>query len=503
MLTAGQATDQIRQTIGRLATPSNREGPAQALSATGNFSDRTGALGLPLALVFIGAAAAILLIICANVGNLLLARAAERRGEMAVRASLGATRGRIIAQMFTENLLLAVVASGLGLLFAIWAVPVLWRYLPFYGLPPLQRFGLDWRVAGVAGGVGVLATLIFGTAPALEAADVDLAAALKGASAAVAGRDRMAGGRQGVVTQVGLSIALFTLAVQFGRSFEHLRTFDVGFAAGNVLQVPVDLQNSVRSNLDFARAYVDGAVARAGRDPNVRAVAVRGNFASLIQDSVQRQAQLQSMPVGRRFLPSLPDNRILAPGSRNSPLPTDMIPSPVSWVVSPDYFGAVGLRIVRGRGFTTEDRGASAPVAVVSERLARVFWPGEDPVGKRVRIGARGSIMTVVGVASDARVVMGDRSGLHGDAAPYVYVSELQAVSSNPTLLFRVVGDPLAAAPAIISGLTDLDSERAAGAAVASQRGGRWGETGGGDRGPAARTLGRRRNAAGISRNIW
>jgi predicted permease len=337
----------------------------------------------PALLVLLGAVGFVLLVACANVANLLLARAAVRRKEIALRTALGAGRLRLVRQFLTESVLLAALGGAAGLLLSFWGVNLLKSFIP-ENISEVKAIGVDGRVLVFTLLVSLLTGLIFGLVPAAQAANLDLNEMLK-----EGGRDSSSG-RGGnrvrgllVVAEVAVSLVLLVGAGLLINSFLRLRNLDPGFRADNLLTMSVMLPQ--QKYPDHARrvAFFSELTSRVGALPGVRSAAVT-NWIPLIM-----QGDTFGVSVEGRPDPG-PDKR----------------PDVITRVVSPGYFDTMGIRLLRGRQFEERlDREDSPPVAVVSETTARRLWPGEDAVGKRIQPGNADpdGWIEVVGVVNDVR----------------------------------------------------------------------------------------------------
>ena len=338
----------------------------------------------------------VLLIACANVSNLLLARAVTRRREIGIRLSLGAGRWRLVRQLLTESLLLAGGAGVLGLIMAYWSTD----FLITSGILPLQLdmtpdIGvIGFTLAGVA-----LAAILFGLVPAFESTRGDLVRTVKdGAQGRDPRRTRLQSSF--VVTQLALSLVLLTTSGLFLRSMYKASHVDIGFeATPRVLAMSFDL-GLQRYSDENAAAFVRTLGERARGLPDVETFA----FTNVA-------------PLGNRYLAT----ELSVEGADSARMRTinrDVFESSVS----PNYFATLGIRIVRGRDFSDRDNPSSPAVAIVSEATARTFWPGGDAIGKRISLrGERGPYVTVVGVVSDV-LLGGPTEGMRAT----VYVPQLQ-----------------------------------------------------------------------------
>jgi len=345
-------------------------------------------------LLFAGAVAMMLLVACANVSNLLLAQYAARWREFTVRAALGAGRGRLARQLVVENLLLALPAAALGALMAQAGVTLLLQ-LDQMNLPRLNIIAIDGRVLLFACGLAVLIAVALGLLPALRFARQDLPKGLK-----ESGRGQTSGGRlRGamVAVQISLTLVLLTSAGLLGRAFLKLSQIDPGFKTGSAVAMTLALPSTITPKEDEElRQFYVRLLDRLGELPGATAV---GGIASL---------PLTGRGASGTFLidknPELKGQAGYAPAS-------------------PGYFAAMGIPLLQGRLFDSGDTVNSPHVAVISQSLARRYWPNEDPIGKQIQFGSMDTdkrLLHVVGVVGDVR------NALDTEAGPMVYAYSLQ-----------------------------------------------------------------------------
>jgi macrolide transport system ATP-binding/permease protein len=334
---------------------------------------------LPTLEIMLAVVVFVLLIACANVGNLLLVRSLGRRHEMTVRLAIGAGRRRLLLQLLAEGMALAVVGAAGGLIVAHWCQHALVLLFPARGGVAMYLPGeIDWRVLALSAGVCLTATLLFALVPAIQASKIDLAAALKSDSAGIAGSRAKAWVRATLVlVQVSLSFVLLVGAGLLIQSLENIRTASPGFTTNGVLNTAVDLV-STGYNEQRAKAFDDELIDRVRALPGVMSAA----FA-------------RRTPLGNGTYSSTP---IVADGYE--PPPGEQ-PEVEYNEVGPDYFATVGIPLVTGREFTRDDDEKAAPVCVVNEAMAAQYWRGENPVGKRLQL--KGKWARVVGVAKDSK----------------------------------------------------------------------------------------------------
>jgi predicted permease len=374
-------------------------------------------LTLPL-LLLMGVAGLVLLIACANVANLLLARADRRRKEMAVRLGIGASRGRLVRQLVTESLLLAGLGGVLGLAFAGWGSRILLRVMSADEHPIPLEVDLDWRKAAFACVVALATGVVFGLAPALQATRVDLAASLKqGArealgSGGVAGGRRLPLGRALVAVQIGLSLVLLVGAGLFVQSLQNLLRVDAGFVRQGVVMAAINpklLGYDEARLIDLYARLTD----RLEAVPGVRSASL--SHYRLLTGS--RSVSNVSLPGHTPRLHEDMDVQIL--------------------VVTPHFFETMGLPLRAGRTLSPRDRKGAPAVAVVSEAFVRRFLPQGSPIGRRFGFGApkHAKDLEIVGVAKDAKYQQLDEK-----TQPMAYLPVAQSVDTMRDIQVRVAG---------------------------------------------------------------
>ncbi len=375
----------------------------------------------PALLVLLGAVGLVLLIACANVANLLLARAASRGREIAVRTALGATRARVARQLLTESLLLSLAGGAAGLLLSVWGVEAIIKLSPAT-VPRLAETAIDARVFLFALGVSVLTGLVFGLAPALSASKTDLAESLK-----EGGRGGSAGARNNslratlVVVEVALSLMLLVGAGLLIKSFRQLVTTDPGYSPERVLAVTVALNTQKFADEDSRAGYFREAVARINELPGVESAGLT-----------------RLLPLGRSDIFNsfqLAGRAPFAPGERNSAR---------SYTISPEYFRVLGIPLRRGRAFNGADGKKTNPVIVVNEAFVRIYFQGQEPLGQHVIIDGPDDKplppREVVGVVGDIHFQRFD-----DEEQPEYYIPFEQAPSAVTQVVVRSKGSDAAA----------------------------------------------------------
>jgi predicted permease len=396
--------------------------------------------------VMLGAVGLVLLIACANVANLLLARAASRRKEVAVRTALGAGRVRIIRQLLTESVMLSVAGGAAGLMLALWGVDLLVTLAP-EGTPRLGEVGLDARVVAFTFGVSLLTGVVFGLAPALHSSKVDPNESLKEGGRGgteTAGRGRLRSLL--VVGEFALALVLLASAGLLVKSFARVLDESPGFDSRGVLTMRLVLPESKYGGYDQHRAFYSNLFARLRALPGVEAVGAN-NILPLSGSRGSRTFLIEGRPV-----------------AQGQPKPEEQLR-----FVTPGYFEAMRVPLLRGRDFSDRDVNGQTRVALVSRSMAERHWPGEEAVGKRIAYAGigRGENQTpewieVVGVVGDVK-----HRGLDLESKPEIYVPVYQPLfSTRPTpplslyVAVRAKGDPAALAPALRREVAAVDPEQ-------------------------------------------
>jgi predicted permease len=368
--------------------------------------------------VLLAGVALVLLICCLNVANLLLARGSARLREVAIRLSLGASRARLVRQLMTESVALAMLGCGGAIVVTLAAVDLVTRLRLPGNLPFALDVDVDWRVLGFALAVAAFASILFGLAPALAATRLDTSAALKEGALAARGQPRI--GMRGalIASQVAVSLVLLVSSGLFLRSLQHALTIDPGFDARGVVVAAFDFESLGLAEARN-RAFYAELTERIAQLPDVRGVTLARN-----------------VPLAGGA------GRSLAVVEGYEPQPGEDMEFHFN-VVGPEYFEVMRVPLVRGRGFGAADRDGAPQVAVVNEAFAARFWPGQDPVGKRLTSFSGVRSIEVVGVARDGKYL-----ALTEPPRPYVYRPYLQEYE-DMTLHVRVAGDVAAIIPSI------------------------------------------------------
>jgi putative ABC transport system permease protein len=428
----GVTVDQASADLDRIEQDLRRQFPDKVegytVRALPLLDSIVGDVQRPLLILF-GAVGFVLLIACVNVSNLLLARASTRTGEIAVRAALGASRWRLLRQLLAESVVLSLIGGGAGLLLGSWGVRALMAMAPA-DLPRASAVNMDGTVLAFSVTLSVLAGLIFGAAPAVVASRPDLTVFLKDVrrdGGTTGGRRRLRGIL--IAAQVALALMLLAGAGLALRSFNRLLHVDPGFQPSGVLTFRISLPEgtypTLASNVQFYRDYVD----RLRQLPAVEAAGAvhlppvtRGGFGGTFTiygrppGSDEGNAQVRS--------------------------------------ATPGYLEALRIPLRAGRTFEARDNESGARVAIVSETAAQRYWPGENPVGKQLRVHVNERSRAprdIIGVVGDVRT-----RGLELEPVPVIYLPHAQYGGENMTIVARTGGDPMQMLPAMITALRNL-----------------------------------------------
>ena len=385
--------------------------------------------------VLLGAVGLVLLIACANVANLTLARAADRQREVAVRAALGASRFRVMQQLLTESVLLAVVGGMLGLGLAAWGVSLLSNMTQIQ-IPRSHEIGLDWRVLLFTLGVSVLTGILFGLVPALQASRSNLHDTLKegGRSGQSAARGRLRNSL--IVAEMALALMLLIGAGLLMRSFWQLQQVSPGFQPQGVLTQIVSLPGQKYKELAQRTNFFEQLLPQLKAMPGVQSVGACSvipmsgtNSSGSFQIEGRQIPQGQSSPHGDR------------------------------WMAAGDYFETMKIPLIRGRYFNAQDNATSLGVAIIDETMAKKYWPNEDPLGKRISFDrddqGNPRWREIVGIVGHAK-----HRNLEGESRVQYYLPYAQRATSNSLfLVLRTSGDPNSLASAVRSTVRSLDKD--------------------------------------------
>jgi putative ABC transport system permease protein len=386
-------------------------------------------------LVLLAAVAAVLLIACLNVANLLLARLTARSRELALRTALGAGRSRLMRQLLTESLVLALGGGVLGAALAVWGTRLLVA-MNADNIPRAETIGIDGRVLAFTLALSLGTGLLFGLFPALQRPERDLHASLKEGGRGLSGSGGAKLARQGLVlAEIALALVLLVGAGLLLRSFATLHGVDPGFRSGGVLTLEVAPPQFKYPDEAQQAAFYERLLARLAALPGVEHAASALPL-PLDGNGFMLTYQIEGRPAA-------------APGQE---------PVAAIRVVSPDFFQALGVPVVRGRAFTAEDRIDSEPVAVVNRAFVERELKGQDPLGKRLTFedaaDPTARWLTIVGVAGDVR-----HRALSQDPAAEVYWAQLQSPQRGSTVVVQTAGDPASLAPAVRAAVGEIDAD--------------------------------------------
>lgn len=369
----------------------------------------------------------VLLIACANVANLLLARASSRRREIAIRLTLGASRWRLIRQLLTESILLALIGGAAGLCVGLWTADLIPTFFP-PGEASVLDLSLNWRVLGFTAAVTLLTGVLFGLAPALQASRPDVVSALKDEQGGRAHGLMRFGLRNVLVTaQIAISLVLLIGAGLFLRSLRSAVTFDPGFEVHHLLLASFGTGGTGLSKTQIESFYQQ-LLERVGSQPGVRSASLT-TIVPLSGGGQRRNVLIE-------YYQPQPNE--------DTELNTN--------VVGPNYFDTLGIPVVQGRDFSAQDRAGSPGVVVVNEELAQRYFPGQSVVGKRLSTDSEGPYLEIIGVVRTAKY-----RNLREPPLPFIYIPLAQEMQSNMTLLVRTTTDPASLIPAMRSELQHLD----------------------------------------------
>jgi len=433
-VTEAQAQQEISAAAKRLETdyPATNRGRGIKLWPLWQTPFNNAGTMLPTLEIMLIVVVFVLLIACANVGNLLLVRSFTRRHELTVRLAIGAGRGRLVQQLFTEGLILAAFGAAGGLLLAHWCRHALVLLFPARGGVSMHLPGeIDWRVLAISAGVCLVATLLLGLVPAFQTGKLDVAGALKSDAVGVVGGGRRAWLRSGlVVVQVSLSFVLLVGAGLLLQSLQKIRNTSPGFSTRGVLDTAVNL---VSAGYDAPRAQ---------------------SFQDELLDRVKALPGVESAVFARMTPLSYGSYSSTAIAVDGYQPPPEEQPTVEYNEVGPDYFVTMGIPLLTGRGFTRADDEKAALVAVVNETMAAHYWRGRNPIGERVQV--KGRWMQVVGVAKDSKY-----QSVREAPKPFFYVPLRQNFARGAGLYIRTPLSPETMAKALGREVHALDGNLA------------------------------------------
>jgi putative ABC transport system permease protein len=382
-------------------------------------------------LVLLSAVALVLLIACANVANLLLARATTRTREMAVRVSLGATRWRIARQLLTESVLLSAVGAIAGVALAAYGIRLIDK-LPIAGIPRIEEVRLSGSVLAFTAALTILTGLLFGFMPAIRAYAMGMAVGLReGARGSVAHRRLNAAL---VAVQFALSLILLIGAGLLLKSFQRLASVDLGFNPEQTLTMVATLPRVKYQNDEQALRFFNGAIEELRNSPGIKAVGVTTN-----------------LPFGEGINVDgfIIEGQEPSAGGNNSPSEQAEI-----LAVTPGTFQALGIPLLQGRDFQNTDNANSARVAIIDDTLARRYWPAGDAIGKRIETTGDQEWMIIVGIVGGIKHI-----SLSEEKEPHIYAAFAQAADSRASFVVRTDGPPTAAIPVFRTAIKRADPD--------------------------------------------
>jgi len=427
-----QAQAEMSAVARRLERQYPNENAHQGVRLVSEFDQLVGDVRRPL-LVLFGAVGFVLLIACANVANLLLARATARRREMAVRSALGASRGRVVRQLLTESILLALAGSGCGWLLAFWGVELLLSLSP-KNIPRLQDIRLDGRALSFTLLVSLLTGVIFGLAPAMRASKTELSETLK--EGGRSGQNVRHAGLRGVlvIAETAAAVVLMVGAGLLLNSLWRLLQVNPGFDPHGALTLGISSPNTRYSGPQSVEFY-QRLQARLQTLPGVRAASASW--------ALPLSGSNPSLDVDIEGRPTTPAVRVEVDAN----------------LILPDHFRAMGMRLINGRDFAARDDLRGRPVVIINEAFQRRFFPNEDPIGKRIRPrassgGGEPEMREIIGIVSDVKSI------LTAEAQPDFYAPYAQLpITKSLTLALRTEADPRGLISAARAEAQSLDKE--------------------------------------------
>ncbi|HSS19142.1 MAG TPA: ABC transporter permease [Pyrinomonadaceae bacterium] len=379
--------------------------------------------------ILLGAVGFVLLIACGNVANLLLVRGAERTREFAVRSALGAARARLVRQLLTESILLALLGGTLGVMFASWGVKLILAFNTAK-IPRIEYVSLDWRVLVFALGLSLLTAVLFGLIPAAQFSSPNLRSSLTDGSRGAVGKSAQHWVRNSlVVTEVAVALMLLTGAGLLVRSFVSVTRVDPGFETDRLVALQVFLSRNYQKTEEIT-GFFDQSLEKIKAVPGVEAAAIVASppFINLEQDA---PFTIQGHP----------------------PPPKGSEPSSYYTEVSADYLRTLNVPLRQGRFFTGFDRGGSASVAVINQAMAERFFVNEDPIGKKVTVMFdQPETREIVGVVGNVL-----HSGLDSNPRPELFVPHSQSPNTQMTFVVKTTADPASLLPAVKNAIREVN----------------------------------------------
>jgi putative ABC transport system permease protein len=390
----------------------------------------------PSLLVLFGAVGFVLLIACANVANLLLARATARQKEIAIRAAIGAGRLRIVRQLLTESILLGLAGGLLGLLFSLWGVDILVALSP-KDIPRLKEIGVDYRVLSFTFVISILTGIFFGLVPALQATKLDLVGALKeGSSGGIDIFRRNRARSLLVISEVAMAFVILIGAGLMIKSFIKLQEVELGFDHHNLLKMDISLSQTRYAKSEQISAFYQQLLSRIEKVPGVKSASVIYPL-PLSHNNMTTSFAIEGRPA----------------------VPEPERPEVSYRIISPNYFKSMRIAILKGRDFTEQDNESSGKVVIISKTAADRFWLGEDPIGKRITFSDEKSKQLIwfeiVAVTNDVK-----HQRLDDEPESALYLPQLQQPNNFMHLAIRTETDPMSLVGAIKNEVLAVDKEQ-------------------------------------------
>ena len=441
-LKPGVTLDQAQAEMDQIAIRLQQENPqtnaGQGVKIVSIQKEYAGDARTPL-LVLLGAVGFVLLIACANIANLFLARAASRQKEIAIRLALGAARGRLIRQFLTESVLLSLIGGACGLVLTLWSTGFLVSLFPKnianLSLPHVDEIPINGRVMGFTVLLALATGIIFGLVPAIQSAKIDLNNTLKETGSNVAAGLRSGRFRGGlVVAEMALALVLLIGAGLMIKSFWRLQQADLGLDTHNVLTMEVMLPDYKYNEPRKRQAFLQEAMSRIENLPGVQSAGAI-SFLPLTGFWGTSTFTIEGQPPP-------------APGAE---------PEADNRVVTENYFRTMGMRLLRGRAFTDQDSANAPHVAILNETAARRFFPDEDPIGKRINLGdaTEPNMTEIIGVVNDVKAF-----GLEEETHVDLYRPFVQAPFPLIAFAVRTAGDPMSLVSAVTAEIWSVDKDQ-------------------------------------------
>lgn len=428
-ITKQQADEQLHVIDKRYAAANPEKVDSKAgMSVWGMQEDLVGQQR-PMLITLFAAVGCVLLVACANVANLLLARFTARRKEIAVRTALGATRARIVFQFLTESVLTSAVAGLFGILLAVWGLDLLKKVAENF-IPRVLEISLDAQVLAFAVGVSLLTGVLLGLVPALHASRSDPIDSLKDSSRGTTGRQagRLRAGL--LIAEVALSLVLLVGAVLLIDSFRRLQHVDPGFRSENVTTFFVGLPPGSYPDIEKQGLFFQNALEKLATIPGITQVAAASNLPATGNGNTRSPAAVEGRP-----LPPVSDRTIT-----------------VRSTISPGFFETLGIPIKQGRGFTWRDRPGAPDAVIINETMARKLFPGENPIGRRLITGIASIPREIVGVSGDVRA-----ENLSLPPAAEMYYPSAQLDGAFLSIIVRSSRPAASLRPELIAAIHSLD----------------------------------------------